>query len=101
MSAFDITEIDEVIHGRLRLGVMAYLSGSGAADFNELKGALQASDGNLSVHLRKLEQFWNELTRGGIPKVGWIGESRIAVDSGGGDGASLLRGFAYTAGSLR
>jgi len=56
MSAFDITEIDEVIHGRLRLGVMAYLSGSGTADFNELKGALQASDGNLSVHLRKLEE---------------------------------------------
>jgi DNA-binding HxlR family transcriptional regulator len=56
MSAFDITEIDEVIHGRLRLGVMAYLSGGGTADFNELKSALQASDGNLSVHLRKLEE---------------------------------------------
>ena len=54
--AFDITTIDEVIHGRLRLGVMAYLSGSGTADFNELKAALQASDGNLSVHLRKLEE---------------------------------------------
>ncbi len=56
MSAFDITQIDDVIHGRLRLGVMAYLSGSGTADFNELKAALQASDGNLSVHLRKLEE---------------------------------------------
>ena len=56
MSAFDITEIDDVIHGRLRLGVMAYLSGSGVADFNTLKAALQASDGNLSVHLRKLEE---------------------------------------------
>ena len=53
---FDITTIDEIIHGRLRLGVMAYLSGSGMADFNELKAALQASDGNLSVHLRKLEE---------------------------------------------
>ena len=53
---FDITTIDEVIHGRLRLGVMAYLSGSGTADFNELKAVLQASDGNLSVHLRKLEE---------------------------------------------
>ena len=56
MSGFDITAIDDVIHGRLRLGVMAYLSGSGTADFNELKAALQASDGNLSVHLRKLEE---------------------------------------------
>ena len=55
---FDISGIDEVIHGRLRLGVMAYLTGAGAglADFNELKSRLQASDGNLSVHLRKLEE---------------------------------------------
>ena len=55
---FDIAGIDEVIHGRLRLGVMAYLAGAGAglADFNELKSRLQASDGNLSVHLRKLEE---------------------------------------------
>ena len=33
---FDINRIDEVIHGRIRLGVMAYLSGADAADFNEL-----------------------------------------------------------------
>ena len=53
--AFDIGRIDEVIHGRVRLGIMAYLSGVGTADFNELKTRLQATDGNLSVHLRKLE----------------------------------------------
>lgn len=53
---FDIASIDDVIHGRLRLGVMAYLSTAGMADFNELKAKLQATDGNLSVHLRKLEQ---------------------------------------------
>ena len=53
---FDITAIDDVIHGRLRLGIMAYLAGGGVADFNELKARLQASDGNLSVHLRKLEE---------------------------------------------
>lgn len=52
---FDIEAIDEVIHGRVRLGVMAYLSTVGSADFNELKARLQATDGNLSVHLRKLE----------------------------------------------
>ena len=52
---FDIAGLDEVIHGRLRLGVMSYLSGAGSADFNELKARLQATDGNLSVHLRKLE----------------------------------------------
>jgi DNA-binding MarR family transcriptional regulator len=53
---FDIDGIDEVIHGRLRLGIMAYLAGREAADFNELKSRLKASDGNLSVHLRKLEE---------------------------------------------
>ena len=56
MDDFDIGAIDEVIHGRVRLGVMAYLASGGAADFNELKSRLQATDGNLSVHLRKLEE---------------------------------------------
>jgi DNA-binding MarR family transcriptional regulator len=53
---FDIAGIDEVIHGRLRLGIMAFLSTAGSADFNALKTRLQATDGNLSVHLRKLEE---------------------------------------------
>ncbi|MCR5877248.1 transcriptional regulator [Phenylobacterium sp. J367] len=53
---FDIGEIDEVIHGRMRLGIMAYLASGGTADFNDLKARLQATDGNLSVHLRKLEE---------------------------------------------
>jgi len=55
MDDFDIEHIDEVIHGRLRLGIMAFLSTAGSADFNALKAKLQATDGNLSVHLRKLE----------------------------------------------
>jgi DNA-binding HxlR family transcriptional regulator len=56
MNAFDIANIDDVIHGRLRLGIMAYLSTAGTSEFNELKTKLQTSDGNLSVHLRKLEE---------------------------------------------
>jgi|SRR6185437_8593816 DNA-binding HxlR family transcriptional regulator len=55
MDDFDIERIDEVIHGRMRLGIVAYLSTAESADFNTLKARLQASDGNLSVHLRKLE----------------------------------------------
>ena len=55
MAGFDIAHIDDVIHGRMRLGVMAYLANAEVADFNELKGVLQATQGNLSVHLRKLE----------------------------------------------
>lgn len=56
MDEFNIEAIDEVIHGRLRLGVMAYLAGRQGADFSELKTKLLATDGNLSVHLRKLEE---------------------------------------------
>jgi len=53
---FDIEAIDEVIHGRVRLGIMAFLSGADSADFPALRDKLQLTDGNLSVHLRKLEE---------------------------------------------
>lgn len=56
MSSFNIQAIDDVIHGRLRLGIVAYLVGAGTADFAALKAHLEATDGNLSVHLRKLEE---------------------------------------------
>jgi DNA-binding MarR family transcriptional regulator len=56
MAAFDIGRIDDVIHGRMRLGIMAYLASAEVADFNELKAALEATQGNLSIHLRKLEE---------------------------------------------
>ncbi len=56
MSRFDHTEIDEVIHGRLRLGIMAYLSTVSPAPFVELKAKVNATDGNLSTHIGKLEE---------------------------------------------
>ena len=52
---FDHSAIDDVIHGRLRLGIMAYLSTASPAIFGELKQKVGATDGNLSTHLRKLE----------------------------------------------
>jgi DNA-binding MarR family transcriptional regulator len=55
LGAYDIGKIDDVIHGRLRLGVMAYLANAEVADFNELKALLDVTQGNLSVQLRKLE----------------------------------------------
>lgn len=55
MDGFDIDKIDDVIHGRVRLGIMAFLASADTADFNTLKAKLQATDGNLSAHLRKLE----------------------------------------------
>jgi DNA-binding MarR family transcriptional regulator len=53
---FDHSEIDDVIHGRLRLGVMAYLSSVSPAIFGELRDRVGATDGNLSTHLKKLEE---------------------------------------------
>jgi DNA-binding MarR family transcriptional regulator len=52
---FDHNEIDDVIHGRLRLGVMAYLSTASPAIFGELRDKVGTTDGNLSTHLKKLE----------------------------------------------
>jgi DNA-binding MarR family transcriptional regulator len=56
MGLADLGRIDEVIHGRLRLGVMVYLADVEVADFTELKTVLEATQGNLSVHLKKLEE---------------------------------------------
>lgn len=55
MGAAEIGKIDDVIHGRLRLGIMVYLAEAEVADFTELKNVLEATQGNLSVHLRKLK----------------------------------------------
>ena len=52
---FDASSLDDTIHGKLRLGIMAYLSAVSSASFAELKARTSSSDGNLSVHLRKLE----------------------------------------------
>jgi len=52
----DLGRIDEVIHGRMRLGIMVYLADAETADFTELKTVLEATQGNLSVHLKKLEE---------------------------------------------
>ena len=55
MPDYDIDKISDIIHGRLRLGVMAYLANADAASFSELKSALKVTQGNLSVQMRKLE----------------------------------------------
>jgi DNA-binding transcriptional ArsR family regulator len=47
--------LDKVIHERLRLAIVSALAVHEMLTFNELKGLLDASDGNLSVHARKLE----------------------------------------------
>ncbi len=53
---FDHTGFDDVIHGRLRLGVVAYLASVDSALFPELRDKVGATDGNLSAHVAKLEE---------------------------------------------
>ncbi|HEY3348864.1 MAG TPA: transcriptional regulator [Thermoanaerobaculia bacterium] len=48
--------LDRVIHERLRLGIVSALAGAPTLTFTQLKGILGATDGNLSVHARRLEE---------------------------------------------
>jgi DNA-binding transcriptional ArsR family regulator len=51
----ETADLDSLIHHRLRLGMLSALAATQALTFNDLKGILGATDGNLSVHARKLE----------------------------------------------
>jgi len=48
-------ELDRLIHERLRLGIVSALAVNERLTFNDLKRLLRTTDGNLSVHARKLE----------------------------------------------
>ena len=49
-------DLDRLIHERLRLGIVSALAVNDSLTFNDLKRLLQTTDGNLSVHARKLEE---------------------------------------------
>ena len=49
-------ELDQLIHERVRLGIVSALAVNGSVTFTELKGLLNTTDGNLSAHARKLEE---------------------------------------------
>jgi DNA-binding MarR family transcriptional regulator len=48
--------LDRLIHERIRLGILSALAATDALSFNDLKKLLETTDGNLSVHARKLEE---------------------------------------------
>ena len=52
----DFNGLDTAVHGPLRLGALTALHLDGALDFSTLKARLQAADGSLSMHLRRLEE---------------------------------------------
>jgi len=54
LSLFAADSLQEVIHGRSRLAILAYLTTVGRADFVRLREEIAISDGNLSQHLKKL-----------------------------------------------
>jgi DNA-binding MarR family transcriptional regulator len=68
MTEFDSNLLDELIHSKLRLGIMSMLVSVEYAEFSVIKNKLQATDGNLSANLRKLEE------------AGYIGVVKTFVD---------------------
>jgi DNA-binding transcriptional ArsR family regulator len=53
--AGQVPDLDKVIHERMRLAIVSALAATDTLGFNELKSLVGATDGNLSVHARKLE----------------------------------------------
>ena len=51
-----VNELDRTIHERIRLGMVSALAVNESLTFTELKALLAVTDGNLSVHARKLEE---------------------------------------------
>jgi DNA-binding HxlR family transcriptional regulator len=51
-----LPNLDRIIHERMRLGIVSALAVNESMTFNELKKLLQTTDGNLSVHARRLEE---------------------------------------------
>jgi DNA-binding HxlR family transcriptional regulator len=68
-----LPHLDRIIHERMRLGIVSALAVSDSLTFNELKKLLQTTDGNLSVHARRLEEVkYVECTKrfeGRMPKT--------------------------------
>ena len=68
-----VADVDQLIHERVRLGIISALAGSEPLTFKELKTLLRTTDGNLSIHTRKLEAAEYIVSRksfdGRIPKT--------------------------------
>ena len=65
--------LDRLIHERLRLGILSALAVNESLTFNDLKQLMQTTDGNLSVHARKLEEAQyiscNKFFEGRVPRT--------------------------------
>lgn len=67
--------LDRLIHERLRLGIVSALAVNDSLSFNDLKKLMKTTDGNLSVHARKLEEAHyvtcNKSFEGRVPKTSY------------------------------
>jgi DNA-binding MarR family transcriptional regulator len=79
MTSHPIHRLDDDVHQRVRLGVLAILSGVAKADFSYLKETLEVTDGNLGRHLQVLEEaglvIIKKTTDGGRTRT-WINITR-------------------------
>lgn len=66
-------DFDRLIHERMRLGIVSALAVNDTLSFNDLKRIMQTTDGNLSVHARKLEEAGyvrcTKMFEGRVPKT--------------------------------
>jgi DNA-binding HxlR family transcriptional regulator len=69
----DFPELDRLIHERMRLGIVSALAVNQSLSFNDLKRLLKTTDGNISVHARKLEDAnyitCNKFFEGRLPRT--------------------------------
>ena len=67
--------LDRLIHERLRLGIVSALAVNDSLSFNDLKRLMKTTDGNLSVHARKLEEAHyvtcHKTFEGRVPKTSY------------------------------
>lgn len=79
--------LDRLIHERMRLGIVSALAANESLTFNDLKSLMKTTDGNLSVHARKLEEAgYIECTKsfeGRLPKTEYklASAGRAALES--------------------
>lgn len=81
-----LPHLDRIIHERMRLGIVSALAVNDTLTFNELKKLLRTTDGNLSVHARRLEEAQyvtcTKSFEGRMPKTeyGLTGAGRKALE---------------------
>ena len=89
--------LDRLIHERLRLGIVSALAANEALTFNDLKNLMNTTDGNLSVHARKLEDagyiVCSKFFDGRVPKTEYklTAAGRRALESYLGHMESLIK----------